>query len=275
MTHIESAQTPDYLMGHSGWEIARLQLQATMLAPITRRLLHEAGLQRGMRVLDIGCGTGDVSVMIADIVGKQGKVVGIDRSDIAIKTARQRFGSYPNIQFAVGTLDDLLDNERFDLAFGRYVLIHQPEPSEMLRQAAALVHPGGALAFHEIVLSDGFPTSPSSPLWDRLNRYYVQAFEKRLRHCDIAKRFVACFAAVGLGTPKIISESIVGDGAASTLTPWFVETIRTLIPELVASFGVNEEELAIDTLLDRLREESRTCCAQVSSSRQIGAWVTV
>lgn len=264
-----------YLMGHSDNEVARLQLQSTILAPITRRLLNEVGLRPGMRVLDIGCGTGDVSAMMADIVGKEGSVVGIDRNEIAIQTSRRRHVAGAHVRFEVAALEDLHDVQPFDLAFGRYILMHQPDPSHMVRAAASILRPGGTLAFHEIILLDGFPASPQSPLWQQMNSFFIGAFQNRLKHVNIASQLVACFAAAGLRAPKLFSECIVEDAATSPVTSWFAETLRTLEQDLVALFGITEAELDINTLVDRLTAEARCYNTQVFSSRQVAAWVRV
>ena len=50
----------DYVLGHSQREIQRLISQATMLRPVTERLLRSLKIGPGMRVLDLGCGAGDV-----------------------------------------------------------------------------------------------------------------------------------------------------------------------------------------------------------------------
>jgi ubiquinone/menaquinone biosynthesis C-methylase UbiE len=65
-------------------------LQATILRPFTERLLRNAEIGPGMRVLDLGCGPGDVSMLAAELVGPSGSVVGIDRSPQVIALARTR-----------------------------------------------------------------------------------------------------------------------------------------------------------------------------------------
>src|SRR6516225_7371369 len=79
-----------YVLGHSEQELERLHRQALLVNPITRQYLVEAGVAPGMRVLDIGCGAGDVAFLAAELVGPSGQVVGIDRSADALALARSR-----------------------------------------------------------------------------------------------------------------------------------------------------------------------------------------
>ena len=67
-----------------------MQKQAEFYAEFTRTVLLKAGLTPGMRVLDVGCGVGDVSMEAARIVGPTGAVVGIDQSETALDTAARR-----------------------------------------------------------------------------------------------------------------------------------------------------------------------------------------
>jgi len=148
------SRTADYVLGHSDFEIARLKLQAAALAGITRRLIGECGIQPGMTVLDIGCGAGDVSMLLADAVGPSGLVVGIDREARAVETTRSRAESagHRNIEAVVATDDNIPVARPFDAALGRYVLVHQRDPVAMIRRAASAVRPGGVVTFHEVVI---------------------------------------------------------------------------------------------------------------------------
>ncbi|MET0404277.1 MAG: methyltransferase domain-containing protein, partial [Cystobacter sp.] len=56
----------------------------------TLRLLADAGVREGMRVLDVGCGWGNVSFLAAELVGELGRVVGIDRDAAPLAVGQQR-----------------------------------------------------------------------------------------------------------------------------------------------------------------------------------------
>src|SRR5690348_210473 len=63
-----------YLLGHSSEEVRRLERQAQFVSSLTRRLFEMAGIRRGMRVLDVGSGAGDVALLLAEYVGQDGSV---------------------------------------------------------------------------------------------------------------------------------------------------------------------------------------------------------
>jgi ubiquinone/menaquinone biosynthesis C-methylase UbiE len=80
----------DYVLGHSQREIQRLICQAVMLRPVTERLLRRVQIGPGMRVLDLGCGAGDVSMLVAESVGPTGSVIRIDRNQEVLTLAAER-----------------------------------------------------------------------------------------------------------------------------------------------------------------------------------------
>lgn len=80
----------DYSLGHSDAELQRLIWQGDVLRPYTERLLRLAAIKPGMRVLDVGCGAGDVTMLLARIVGPSGSVTGVDRSAQPLALAEHR-----------------------------------------------------------------------------------------------------------------------------------------------------------------------------------------
>ena len=90
-TEASDGEDPEYALSSSSEEEhSRLLRQAGWYEPYTRRLFDRAEIAAGMRVIDVGCGAGDVSFLAAEFVGSQGFVVGVERDKQAVKTARSR-----------------------------------------------------------------------------------------------------------------------------------------------------------------------------------------
>jgi ubiquinone/menaquinone biosynthesis C-methylase UbiE len=87
---VTSTGADSYALGYSEAEFRRLKFQGEYLRDFTADVLRHAGIAPGMRVLDIGCGVGDVSLLVAEMVSSSGTVLGVDRSEQAVAVARQR-----------------------------------------------------------------------------------------------------------------------------------------------------------------------------------------
>ena len=269
------SRTADYVMGHSDFEIERLQIQAAAIADITRRLIRECNIQPGMRVLEIGCGAGDVSMLLAEAVGPSGLVIAIDRESRAIETTRSRAGAagHRNIEAVVATDDDIPAARPFDAAVGRYVLPHHPDPVAMIRRAAAAVYPGGVVAFHEFA---GYPPNrfqaiPRVALYEQVATAMSASFDIAIPSPDVAGRLVACFVEAGLPSPRLFCECVIGD-STSLIARWLGLTYRSMLPHIVRlglePIGVGDPE----TLVERLDAELAAVRAQLVSNPQICAW---
>lgn len=156
-----------YILGHSQVEIRRLIDQAAIIRTTTERLLRSAGIERGMRVLDLGCGAGDVSMLAGRLVGASGSVVGIDRNAqvLAVARERARAGGFLHVAFTEASVDTFADPMPFDLVIARYVLMYQVEPVAFLQAAARFAGPGGILAVHEPILDRPLHSLPRVALW--------------------------------------------------------------------------------------------------------------
>lgn len=268
-----------YVLGHSEREIRRLINQAAILRATTERLLRSAGVARGMRVLDLGCGAGDVTLLTAEIVGPSGWVIGVDRNPDVLEIAgeRARRAGLQQIGFTRAAVRDLEDADPFDVVVvvGRYVLIHQADPVAFLRQAARLTRPGGTLAFHEIVFDRPMPCQPQVALWTQTTDVLLAACRANFAGWDAGGRLIELFLDAGLPLPDLFCETPIGGGADTPLYTWVVETIRSVLPHIVQGGLSTAETLAIDSLERRLRDAVVEARSQIEGPAQLCAWTTV
>ena len=94
----------DYVLGNLENEITRLEIQSAFFEPLTRQTLLRAGIKKGMRCLDVGCGAGSVTQILAEFVGKKGQVVGTDVDEKYLQYCRN-YSTEDNTNFV---LDDIL-----------------------------------------------------------------------------------------------------------------------------------------------------------------------
>src|SRR5215475_10070867 len=268
------SRTTEYVLGHSDFELERLQIQAAVLANITRRLIGECNIRPGMRVLDIGCGAGDVAMLLAEAVGPSGHVVAIDREARAIETTRSRAetAGYRNIEAVMATDDDIPIARVFDAALGRYVLAHQRDPIAMIRRAASAVRAGGVVAFQESAMHQKrLQALPRVALFDQVASAMNEAFLATLPSPDVAGRLVACFAEAGLPSPNLICECVIGD-STSLLARGVALTYRSMLPHIVR-LGLEATSVGDPkTLAERLEAELAAVRAQVVANPQICGW---
>ena len=256
----------EYILGHSNREIRRPMHQAAILRPITERLLRSAGIGRGMRVLDLGCGAGDVSMLAAELVGASGSVVGIDRNQDVLAVARERAQTarLGNIDFEEVSVEAFSDPEPFDAVIGRYVLIHQADPVALIRAATGLVRPGGVVAFHELcVRGQAIQSLPSVSLWQQAGEWIRMAFQAAVPHHDAGGRLIEHFCRAGLPQPTVFCESPVGRGEDSPLVAWIADTLESFLPQLAKMRILTADTIAIETFEDRLRTAAVEAHSQI------------
>jgi ubiquinone/menaquinone biosynthesis C-methylase UbiE len=266
-----------YILGHSPTEIRRLIDQAAILQPTTERLLRNAGIEPGMRVLDLGCGAGDVSLLAGKLVGASGSVVGIDRNAEVLGVARKRAqaGGFPQVAFMDASVDTFADPVPFDLVIGRYILIHQADPVAFLRAAACFAKPAGTLAFHEPSMSGPLRSLPEVALWQQAAEWILATFRAEAPSSDAASRLIEHFSRAGLPQPKLFSETPIGGGAEAPHYAWLTGVARTLLPRMVQLGVASEEMVGIGTLENRLKSAVAEARSQIEGPAQICAWASV
>jgi ubiquinone/menaquinone biosynthesis C-methylase UbiE len=270
----EANPTRAYALGHSDRELDRLAVQARLIDPITRRFFREAGIVPGMRVLDVGSGSGDVAFLAADLVRDMGQVVGVDRAPAALVAARRRADtlSLRNVSFREGDPADMTFEQPFDAVVGRYVLMFQHDPPTMLRKLVMHVRPGGVVVFHEPDW-DSARSFPPAPTYDRCCQWIVETL--RLSGADprMGVKLYATFVAAGLPAPSMRLESIVGGGANSADQVYFkTDLAGTLVPEMERLGVATEREVDAQTLAERVLDEIIGSASVIVGRAEIGAW---
>jgi len=119
--------------------------------------LERLGLKRGWRCVDVGAGAGDVSVALAQLVGREGRVYAVDSDPRARDEAASAAAAAGDAQVIAITQagEDLMLPESVDLAYCRFLLMHVVEPLVVLQAMAATLKPDGYLLAQEPVTSAG------------------------------------------------------------------------------------------------------------------------
>ncbi|MFL5804603.1 MAG: class I SAM-dependent methyltransferase [Roseiflexaceae bacterium] len=128
-------------------------LNTRTLATAQRRLAEL--LRPGMRVLDIGCGSGAITRGIAEAVAPGGRVVGLDINAGLIGEARKAHADVPGLSFEIAEVERFAHPATFDIVTAARVLQWLADPLGALRKMAALVKPGGRVLVldynHELI----------------------------------------------------------------------------------------------------------------------------
>ncbi len=267
-----------YVLGHAQREMARLEGQARTIAPITRRFFEAAGIGRGMRVLDVGSGAGDVAFLAADLVGPSGTVIGADRSRAALETARRRASTLgpTHVSFVEGDPASLAFDAPFDAVVGRYVLEFQPDPAAMLRRVARHVRPGGIVVFHE--LDCGAAAShPPAPTHDRVWKWWMELLPRTGADPRMGLHLYHAFVRAGLSAPELRQESIVVGGAhaAEYLRVNIADLIGSVVDDMERHGIATAAEIDYPTLADRMIAEVIANDSLIIARAEVGAWVRV
>jgi ubiquinone/menaquinone biosynthesis C-methylase UbiE len=262
----------DYVLGHTPIEQQRLIRQARFLAPATEHFLQDAGIVSGMRVLDIGCGMGDVTLLVAQLVGPAGRVVSIDLDQASIDTARKRASAVglDNATFHRADISTFTDAQSFDAIVGRLVLEFLPDPIGAIGRLSGLLRPGGIMALQEPSWKIWLAYTSHLPLRMAATTLLRDAFVAGGANTEMELPLHQGFMAANLTPPQLRPELPIGD------SPEF----RGLLHDLLLAVWTRAEAhgLPLNTLGDpatlaaRLNDELDTHGAFASFVALVGAF---
>ncbi|XP_033636245.1 arsenite methyltransferase-like [Asterias rubens] len=176
----------------------------------------------GLRVLDLGSGTGMDCFAISKLVGENGSVVGVDMTDnqlaVAIKYVgyhTKEFGySKKNVEFVKGYIEKLgeagLQDNQFDLIVSNCVVNLSPDKKAVLKEAYRVLKPGGEMYFSDVYTNKVVPEhlQKDKMLWG-------ECIAGAMTWQDL----VSFAGEVGFATPRLVSSTTMEAGCEAVATP--------------------------------------------------------
>jgi len=265
-----------YQLGIDAAELERLELQGRVLAPATRMILQCAGLDRGMRVLDLGCGAGDAAFLAAELVGLTGEIIGVDQSADSVSKATARAGDrgLSNVRFVVGDIREPAPDGPFDAIIGRLVLMYVADPASVLRTQASSLRVGGVVAPIEFDL-DSARLLPETPLGAQALSWLREAFAAAHIDSALGPRLWAVLEAAGVHPRGMIGVQPhfgPGDQDGASLLAGIVTTALPLIERAGVATAA---QVDAGTLRQRIGDELAGARAVFAHPTLIGAWGTI
>jgi SAM-dependent methyltransferase len=239
---------------------------------MTERMLDDAGIGPGMRVLDIGCGPGAVSLMLSRRVGNHGHVFGVDLNPQMLELARKnaRDAGASNLTFIEGGFDVALpDRGTLDAVVGRRVLMYQSDAARAVTQLADAIRRGGVIAFHEHDMVAMSNDRSSLPLHDRVRSWLREMLRREGANLHMGFELHSALSAAGLDVERVRAEAIV-------LTPTagypVGAIIRAALPRLLQHGIATDADVDVETLDARLAAERREAAATCLWEMVFCAW---
>ena len=230
------SETNAYILGTEKDELLRLGLQHEIWSSEAHRGWELAGFGAGMKLLDLGCGPGYCTRELAYMVGRDGKVIGVDRSKAYIDYLVNDAALHDlNIELQnCDFMDADLDSETLDGIYHRWALAWVPNPTEILLKMKESLKPGGVIVSQEYYDWSVFQTEPSLPgLAKGIGKAY-QTFVDAEGDINIGRKLPAIYEQIGM---KLISVRTMSKLAYNgTFTwQWPKSFLQIYIPKLVAS----------------------------------------
>jgi ubiquinone/menaquinone biosynthesis C-methylase UbiE len=174
------------------------QLKQVMIAQLE---LHES-----LCLLDVGCGTGDDVRALAQVVGPDGRSIGVDASAVMIAEAQRRHAAAGlSVAFTVGNAQHLaFADASFDRCRAERVLMHLDHPERAVAEMVRVVRPGGKIVVFDMDWGMMFVDSP----YQETTRTILQAFSDGMRHGWIGRGLPRLFQATGLADVTCVPHTV-------------------------------------------------------------------
>ncbi len=224
---------------------------------ITRKLIEIGNIKPGMKVLDLGCGDGNVTFLLSNYVGVEGIVVGIDSNEYAIECAKNKSQEYglSNLYFQIVdiTRDFKINYSDFDAIIVRRVLMYLPNSQKTIESAIKYLKPNGLFLVQENNISQTPIGLDSLPLHKKINDLIKKTLEQENINSNMGFELNSILTNTGLIVDKIWAEAVLS--TPNQQTPWAF-LAKVMKDRMIAHNVINDiSDLELETLDERLTNE--------------------
>jgi SAM-dependent methyltransferase len=257
-------------------KLERLDHRAAIMAPATRLILQQAGIRAGMRVLDLGTGTGAVARLAAELVGATGSVVGLDRQSDTLAAAeqRRRADGVTNISFVEGDVDSWDHDGDFDAVVGRLILFHLRDPAAALAHHTRSLRPGARVVAIDLDAS-AVRSVPATPTVTETLDWMLEGFRRVGANPTIGSHLGELLETVGLRDPTVLGFTTYHPSHDADGPLLLAGVVRSLLALIERSGMGTGTAIDADTLPERVAEELSSSNAVLVPPTLVGAWATV
>eukprot|EP00045_Choanoeca_perplexa_P019645 m.3273 g.3273 ORF g.3273 m.3273 type:complete len:277 (+) comp4888_c0_seq2:46-876(+) len=189
----------------------RLAFFSRLLWPGTSSALKWAGLARGSRVLDLGCGNGHATLGLASALGRVGRIVGVDANPKALESAKAYLNEYYNedimakIEFAQADMPTnmaAIESRKFDMIYSRLLFSYVPDPAAALHACRDLLWPGASVLVEDVDYGSSF-CYPPNDAFERYKELHTTVGTQLKGHPHIGPQLYAMLQAAGFTDVRV------------------------------------------------------------------------
>lgn len=183
----------------------RWNILSEVLASSTREFLERIHFQNGMKGLDMGCGTGEVTLQLATMVGTKGKVTGIDRDATSIKIAQEKAArkNKTNVDFIQKDIFEWKDSAgAYDFVYSRLFLNQLSQPLAALQKVHQSLKTGGMAMVEDMDFSNYY-CYPNCYAFDRYLELFIEIKKRQGTDANIGNKLFSLFQQAGFQKVKV------------------------------------------------------------------------
>ena len=239
-----------YVLGTDSEERFRLGVQHQVWAEEAQHGWHLANFRPGQTLLDLGCGPGYCTKELGFIVGKEGKVIGIDKSSNYIDFLNETAANYGlNIEGIHTDFDDMqLEPSSLDGMYCRWALAWIPNPEEVLNKVVAALKPKGRMILHEYYDWSTLQTEPRKEALAKGISMALKSFKDSENEIDIGRHLPAILQKIGMkvtGFRPMAKIATVENG----IWQWPKTFFQSYFPRLIDQKYLTQKEVT-DALIE-------------------------